>query len=617
MTESKCNTECHICYEQFNKSTRSKTVCSKCELESCKTCIRKYLMESGTDAHCMGCKQGWSRDETINAIGKSYYNKEYKDHRKELMYEIEKARFPETMPVVERKVQENNIREDIKKIDIEREALRMKLWELEKRKRAKHNELYNMQYNGGGGEEKEKKVFIKKCPVNDCEGFLSSSWKCGVCSTWVCPDCFEIKGKTSDELTKQQLDEQHTCNPNDLETAKMIKAETKGCPSCGVPIFKISGCDQMWCTQCKIAFSWRTGRRVHGVIHNPHFYEFQRQGGGAVVNAPNAQICGGIPGHAQWRDRMRAIFGENTQGGSYTIIRGYGANRRRVCGPIEQHKKGVFEYLLDQYQKSAYFKPHHYLLWERRNSVKCYNDIHDNYANGIPERQIKLTSFFSVMEKFHRGAIHFMDTQLAEIRRQLNQDRDNQDLRVKFLMKELTETNFKITLAKRDKQADKKRNILDVFELMGAVYTEVSIAIYNIMTELAREIGPRPRYPQLQNHNLSGGQADRYKKYFTKMMTDMEVQVKIFKMFSDIGDEFEKLTRVRVYCNKQLCKIGKSYSNGVTIIDSTFDTPKINIKEIKLDMKKPKNIQGLFYPIVKDGKFVYVNDTYYGKLKYI
>ena len=65
------------------------------------------------------------------------------------MYEIEKARFPETMPVVERKVKENNIREDIKKIDIEREALRIKLWELEKRKRSKNNELYNVQYNGG------------------------------------------------------------------------------------------------------------------------------------------------------------------------------------------------------------------------------------------------------------------------------------------------------------------------------------------------------------------------------------------------------------------------------------------------------------------------------------
>ncbi len=44
---------------------------------------------------------------------------------------------------------------------------------------------------------------------------------------------------------------------------------------------------------------------------------------------------------------------------------------------------------------------------------------------------------------------------------------------------------------------------------------------------------------------------------------------------------------------------------------------KINLKDIKADMKKPKSIQGLFYPLVKDKKIVYVNDNYYGKLKYI
>ena len=163
----------------------------------------------------------------------------------------------------------------------------------------------------------------------------------------------------------------------------------------------------MWYTQCKIAFSWRTGRRVHGVIHNPHFYEFQRQGGGAVVNAPNAQICGNSD-HAQWRDRMRAIFGENTQGGTYTIIRGYGANRRRVCGPIEQHKKGVFEYLLDQYQKSDTLNHSIICIGKEEivlNVIMIYMII---MLMGF-ERQIKLTSFFKGMERFHRGAIHFMD----------------------------------------------------------------------------------------------------------------------------------------------------------------------------------------------------------------
>ena len=613
MSESKTNKECQICYEQFNKSTRSKTVCSKCNLETCKVCVRKYLMDQATEAHCMGCKQGWSRQETIKAIGKSYYSKEYYEHRKNMMFDTEKARFPETMPIVERVVQEKSIQEDIRKIELEREILREKMYALEKKKRSKNNQLYDLRYNNNNnGESKDKKVFIKKCPVDDCEGFLSSSWKCGVCSTWVCPECFEIKGKTSDECSKQQLDEQHTCNPNSLETAKLIKAETRGCPSCGVPIYKISGCDQMWCTQCKVAFSWRTGRRVHGVIHNPHFYEFQRQGGGAVVNAPNAQICGGIPDYRSWNDRVKAIFGENTSGGTYTRQVGYGVNRRTICGPLEQHKKHTFECLLTLYQTSEYFKPHHYIWWDYRDTDTSYSDIKNSYANGIPTTQIILPRFFSLLDRFHRGANHFMDTVLGELRRQLNEARDNQDLRVKFLMKNINETNFKITLAKRDKQNDKKRHLLDVFELMGAVYTEVSIAIYNHMTCFANGIGPRPRYP-----SRDGSGSHRYKAYFTKMMTDKEVMNKLFKMWSAIGDELNKLTRVRVYCNKELCKIGKSYNNGVTIIDSTFETPKINIKDIKADMKKSKNIQGLFYPVIKNKKLVYVNDNYYGKLEYI
>ena len=34
-------------------------------------------------------------------------------------------------------------------------------------------------------------------------------------------------------------------------------------------------------------------------------------------------------------------------------------------------------------------------------------------------------------------------------------------------------------------------------------------------------------------------------------------------------------------------------------------------------MKKPDNIQGLFYPLIKNGNIVYYNNNNYGKLKYI
>ena len=114
--------------------------------------------------------------------------------------------------------------------------------------------LTNNIYRAKTGEIIDKKdgnTFIRKCPSDGCEGFLSSAWKCGVCDIWACAKCFEEKG--------YEKDAEHTCKADDLASAELIKKETKGCPSCGTRIFKISGCDQMWCTACHIAFSWRTG----------------------------------------------------------------------------------------------------------------------------------------------------------------------------------------------------------------------------------------------------------------------------------------------------------------------------------------------------------------------
>jgi hypothetical protein len=97
-----------------------------------------------------------------------------------------------------------------------------------------------------------------------------------------------------------------------VESAKLIKKETRNCPSCAIPIFKIEGCDQMWCTQCHIAFSWKSGLRVNGVVHNPHFYQWQRAGGGAApIQTPGAQACGGLPGLWNFRRQLnRAMSGD-------------------------------------------------------------------------------------------------------------------------------------------------------------------------------------------------------------------------------------------------------------------------------------------------------------------
>ena len=121
----------------------------------------------------------------------------------------------------------------------------------------------------GATRVKTEKQFIHKCPAPDCAGFLNTSWACGLCDTKSCKDCREVV-----------IDpEAHVCNPDTIETVKAIAKEAKPCPKCGTHISKISGCDQMWCIQCKTAFSWNTGRIETSVIHNPHYFQWMRESG--------------------------------------------------------------------------------------------------------------------------------------------------------------------------------------------------------------------------------------------------------------------------------------------------------------------------------------------------
>lgn len=120
----------------------------------------------------------------------------------------------------------------------------------------------------------EKRKFIKACPVTDCRGFLSTQWKCGICSIKVCNKCH-------DPITT----ESHICDAEKVASVALIAAEAKPCPKCSAMISKVSGCDQMFCTECKTAFSWRTGAIETGAMHNPHYFEWRRAAGGAPAPA--------------------------------------------------------------------------------------------------------------------------------------------------------------------------------------------------------------------------------------------------------------------------------------------------------------------------------------------
>jgi hypothetical protein len=157
-------------------------------------------------------------------------------------------------------------------------------------------------YGQGGQPKRETEnhwSFVMKCPKEGCEGFVGKQWCCGLCDAVVCKDCREVvevvplggAGGSKEEVEAHSR-EAHVCDAEVKANVAALVREAKPCPKCAASISKIDGCDQMWCTQCHTAFSWRTGA-VEERIHNPHYYDWMRRNGGMPAVPQVAQQMDG------------------------------------------------------------------------------------------------------------------------------------------------------------------------------------------------------------------------------------------------------------------------------------------------------------------------------------
>ena len=299
---------CVICDEKLNLKNHKLVSCEYCDFGACKTCYQTFLPEQ-TAAKCMNreCGRVWTRKFLTNTFSQSFLQKDWRKSREKLAFDRETALLPATQEILERRlIIENARRENVilrKQIKtfqqnnykiFAREARACKLSKKETQIMYLQAEpediqqlrerldvvmqILNHRYSGTAATTTTN--FVRGCPSEDCRGFLSSDWKCGLCKIESCSKCHVIKNKNG----------QHTCNPDDVATATLLNRDTKPCPKCHTGIFKIDGCDQMWCTQCHTAFSWKSGE-LESQIHNPHYYEWQRRNNGGV--AP--RVPGDVP----------------------------------------------------------------------------------------------------------------------------------------------------------------------------------------------------------------------------------------------------------------------------------------------------------------------------------
>lgn len=257
---------CIICTEVFNKTTNKSIKCY-CNFVCCKACVKKYILSKTEKAHCMNCKTEWNHEFMYNNLDSSFIKDEYAKYRENILYEKELSMMPETQAFInEEKEKENKIN-----------TIYLQMRNLQNEMINLHKTLQNIR---NGAYKVQKSQFIKKCPNNTCNGFLSKDFTCSLCNSVVCKACREIKNNS------------HICDENIVKSIHLLENDSKECPGCSTIIFKIDGCDQIFCTSCHTAFDWKTSKIETGQIHNPHYFEWLRTNNKSIPRTPGEILCG-------------------------------------------------------------------------------------------------------------------------------------------------------------------------------------------------------------------------------------------------------------------------------------------------------------------------------------
>ena len=91
--------ECKVCIDKYTNAVNKKKVqCNYCDYNSCVGCAQKYLLSQVVDAHCMSCRTGWNREFIDLNMTKTFRIKDWRDHKKIMILNREKAVLP-TMQV--------------------------------------------------------------------------------------------------------------------------------------------------------------------------------------------------------------------------------------------------------------------------------------------------------------------------------------------------------------------------------------------------------------------------------------------------------------------------------------------------------------------------------------
>jgi len=301
---SSTNMSCSICLDPFNASNRKPIPCpfDACTKTACRSCYETFLCGDGVSvAKCIFCNTSFTHSQ-VQHLGftKSFLTGNFAKHQQDILFAQEQAMLPAAQAAVAHDRLVADINAQIKDVIAQ-------IKQLQELKDDLHRAKIRLVSQGSDNIETVQQ-FVHRCADSDCNGFVSSAWKCATCDKHTCAHCRELKAARDDEA--------HVCNPDTLASVALLKKDTKPCPNCKVLVHKTEGCDQMFCTQCKRLWSWNTGQfETRG--HNPHYLQWMRANG-AVPRELGDVLCGREVDHdfirqlhASFANRLKSVHDHN------------------------------------------------------------------------------------------------------------------------------------------------------------------------------------------------------------------------------------------------------------------------------------------------------------------
>ena len=313
-----------------------------------------------------------------------------------------------------------------------------------------------------------------RCNTNGCPGYLFRTntpqtddkgnnvepqlGECKVCSKTQCMDCLIILDRNTNK--------NHKCDPDLLKTIRLINRDSRPCPNCKEPIFRISGCPQMFCTNCHTAFDWDTNMIMTGRIHNPHYFEWLNK------NKNNKGAVGGNAGNnnpaPQQEDNLI------TQG------QGCGLDDRMLADTMYRHIKEIgstFGFISSNGNSN-----HQYT--NRRVNGRISQEFQLNAdTNKASSQSLDANIKYCSVLSFFRVMTHIMGYELNNHRVNGNPVTRFEDLRKRFLRGRISEQQYKSELHLQKKNFEKNSELAQLYEAVVTIGHNIYQLLEQQLTE--------------------------------------------------------------------------------------------------------------------------------------